>query len=193
MNHPMTLRLFAFLILVLPSVSSAYNAQKCFGFRTKHAWLRKYDYKYFGDSSMTWKACTQDGITKFSTEQSSQTCTITTDPGVTTTGNSIGGLQCISSWGECSAIGATQRLQEREGFIAANLPEIKEEIALGKGDYLSVLTFLSACNDGSEQVFADEMQKQYGSLRYLKHENGAFSQAIDGVIRSHPQLSQTCL
>lgn len=175
------------------TVAQGFNDQKCFDFRAKYGWWRKYDYKYFGNSTVTWKACQQDGLSKFSSQKWSQTSTITSDPGVTTTGDTVGGIQCMSSWGACSFIGASEKIEERESFIAANLPEIKQEMALGRGDYLATLTYLSACKDGSADMFAAEMQKNYGYLRQFDSTNNAFSGALDSVIRSNPQLASTCL
>lgn len=157
---------------MLAQGADAHDIKKCFAYQTKSALLRKYDFKYLAPSThpSDFKNCSvptdttsKEGISKFSTESSTQGSTMSLDPAVST--NSITGeTQFISSFGECSMLGMIERDDKRDAFVASNWEAIRQEIALGHGENLATVAYLGGIAPAAYDAYVEALRARYPTL-----------------------------
>ena len=163
-----------------------YDDKKCFKFYTKNG-MRKYD--YFGDFST--EASKKYGSSKATSQSTTQSTTMGVDPMVYT-GQSTSTVQYLSSWGECRLIGLNNEQLQRESYIARNLEEIKQEVALGNGEHLQALFVLSGCQDSLNTDFNRVLQKNFDRLDRVDNENSWFSIEMDDILSRDQVLAGGC-
>lgn len=176
--------------------AAAYDIKKCFSFQTKRAMFRKYDLKYLAPSthpsdsvncSIPTDTTSKEGLTKYSSQSSTQGSTISLDPGVSTN-NVTGSTQFTSSFGECAMFGY-QSTDRRDAFIASNWDSLREEIALGDGDHLAALADLSGCSPEFYDVYVDGLRGRYASIAGPME----LATEVDGMLRDDPRLRGGCV
>ena len=181
----------ALLVGLCASNARAEDPAKCFNTRTSRAMLRKYNYKYVGPPGVSSRTSGQEGSSKVSSARSTQNVTMISDPGVST-GESTSSTEFSSSYGDCDYFGLNQRQIQREAFIAENLPELKRDIARGRGERLDILAYYSACNASATGQLAGALRSNYADLQGLGSGLGEFSSKIDTIIQRDPLLSRAC-
>jgi hypothetical protein len=176
--------------------AAAYDIKKCFSFQTKRAMFRKYDLKYLAPSthpsdsvncSIPTDTTSKEGITKYSSQNTTQGSTMSLDPGVSTNGVT-GSTQFTSSFGECAMFGY-RSAGRRDAFIASNWDSLREEIALGDGDHLAALADLSGCSPDIYDVYVDGLRVRYARLASPM----ALATELDGMLRDDPKLRSGCV
>ncbi len=163
-----------------------YDDKRCFKFYTKNG-MRKYD--YFGDFST--EASKKYGSSKATSQSTTQGTTMAVDPMVYT-GQSTSAVQFLSSWGECSFIGLNNEQLLRESYIARNLNEIKQDVAMGDGEHLQALFVLSGCDDRLSAEFNKALQQNFDRLDRVDNETFWFSIEMDDVLSRDQVLATSC-
>ncbi len=90
----------------------------------------------------------------------------------------------------CTEDGVALVDRERALFAEANFDVIKQEIAMGKGENVSVLASLYGCDGASVGSFGSAVRAHYAAIG-TSVSAPEMLQAIDGVVRSDAALS-TC-
>lgn len=191
-----------FLLLLIALVGSAvfqvndshaYNWRKCRGFVVDQGFRwRDYDYAGPGMNFMLTEGTNKVGSPAATAFSSTESTTASLDPGVTTRSNTSL-TQYISSKDECSAYGLNQKLQERDEFLAHNLHEVKRDMARGEGEYLSSLSFLSACDETVTARFGSALKANFEKLATVNTNEDYLADHIDEIILSDNVLKKSCL
>ena len=149
-------------------------------------WLKKYEYK-----GTTWHAATQkSGPLSSTTGILVEDTTSSVDPGVST-GVVMSSSQYSSSWGECSMIDQMISKNMRDGYIEQNLPEIKQQVAMGQGYHLASLAVLSGCTGAQQATLGKELQSHVDEL-YDSKNGPAFREKMDAIILNNSDLKSAC-
>lgn len=90
----------------------------------------------------------------------------------------------------CTEDGVALVDRERALFAEANFDVIKQEIAMGKGENVSVLASLYGCDGASVGSFGSAVQSNYSTIGKSASAPEMLD-AIDGLVRSNAALS-TC-
>lgn len=109
------------------------------------------------------------------------------------TTNDFYGLQTFAittGTSNCTEDGVALVDRERALFAEANFDVIKQEIAMGKGENVSVLASLYGCDASSVGSFGSAVQANYGTIG-KSASAPEMLERIDGVVRSDAALS-TC-
>ena len=80
-----------------------------------------------------------------------------------TVNGGISSIQFLSSWGACSAIRETDE-EARVIFLKNNLDVIKEQAALGNGEFLTTLGQLYICDRDNQKYFLSSMKFNYQKI-----------------------------
>lgn len=100
--------------------------------------------------------------------------------GVQTFGISSGTSNCTES-------GVTMASREKEAFIEANITDLRRDIAVGKGEFLTSLASLYGCKGDSADAFAKslhERNEQYmdaNAQSMLKNIDATYSASLKGT------------
>ncbi len=142
----------------------------------KDGWLRKYD--MLGEK---WGVTTKKhGIVSSTVYTAAEKLTSSLDPGVMT-GSFMSTGQYTSSWGECSMLDYNITKQMREEYLEQNLGEIKKQVAMGKGDHVDSLAFVSGCHNLDQAEWSRQLQSN--TAEFYDAVNGkVFAEQLDTVI-----------
>lgn len=78
----------------------------------------------------------------------------------------VSSSQFLSSWGECSMVGEVEKV--RRTFIAQNLMYLQQDMAKGRGEYLSAYARLHECNEEGMSLFGRSMKEKYFEIEKLE-------------------------
>ena len=100
----------------------------------------------------------------------------------------------VSSWGKCSMYGDTRAI-ERNKFVASEYEQISREAAQGGGESVATLASLSGCPSEKKVEFSHALQSQFTRVFKGPRESQpeAFGSRVDDVIKSHTELSKSCV
>lgn len=174
------------LVLALIPHTSFGNAESCGKKIYSGGWLKKYEFKGNTLGANTKKS----GLLGSSTGAFTENTTSSVDPGVTT-GQFISSAQYSSSWGECAAVDLIITKSMRDGYIKQNLPEIKKQVAMGKGYLVDSLATLSGCKNIDHKNWSRKLQSHTSEL-YDSQSGDAFRDILDGIIVQDPELKTNC-
>lgn len=168
--------LIALALMFAFSHNASADYYSCAKMVYKDGWLRKYD--TLGEK---WGATTKKhGIVSSSVHSAIEKITSSLDPGVMT-GSLMSTGQYISSWGECSMLDYHITKQMREEYLEQNLGEIKKQVAIGKGDHVDSLAFVSGCRDLDQAEWSRQLQSN--TANFYDAANGkVFAEQLDSVI-----------
>ena len=98
----------------------------------------------------------------------------------------------ISSTGECSMIGQAER--DKKVFLVYNFDAIKEEAAIGEGEYLETYAELSGCDANGAKMLPKYFQKNFINIfgEDVSKEPSQVYQAMEEVIGNEPALREGC-
>jgi hypothetical protein len=151
------------------------------------------EYKYLGggegQSSATSQGTRHDGSTKASSQSSSEQSTGSFDPKVTTN-NTVSSTQYSSSFGDCDSFALNTIRQERDNYIALNTDELKKEIAVGHGQFLSMLDDYTLCTDQALPELNEQLRQNFNGL--IDQSSATMSKKIMSIIGSDSKLRETC-
>lgn len=151
----------------------------------KHGKFRKYEYVPNTATENTKKHgySTTSGV---STEGS----TASSDPGVST-GVTQSNQQSTSTKGECKWGGLFASRDEYKEYLAQNISEIKNEMALASGGHLEILASAFDCNQEGRQKLPKLLQKNFSRFVSLEApQSTEFAASIKQVVDF--DLSQSC-
>ncbi len=153
----------------------------------KHGMLRKYEVLPLDLS----EAIKKHGVSSTSSA-TTETSTASVDPGVTT-GASDSQTQSVSTKGDCiwgGFFGAVDR-EDFEKYVEQNMPEIKNQIALGQGGHIEIL---AAFGDSRQpKALGQTLQKNMKYfVDFTDNESKAFVQRFQDLILKDSQLSIQC-
>ena len=178
---------FAVFSLFLAQANTALADQySCAKMVYKDGWLKTYEYK-----GNTWGANTKKhGAVSSTVGSSTEQTTASFDPGVTT-GGYMSSSQYSSSWGECSMLEYHITKQMREEYIDQNLQEIKKQVALGEGNHVDALAYLSGCKGIEKAQWKRELQGSMERL-YDAKTGASFAGQVSGMIQQNADFSKQC-
>jgi hypothetical protein len=178
--------LLCICVLMFSAQFASADTYSCAKMIFKDGWLRNYE--YLGN---TWGANTKkSGLVSSSIGSSIEKTTSSVDPGVTT-GDSVSTTQYTSSWGECSMLEYNITWQMRDQYIEQNMDGIKKEIAIGEGQHVDSLAFLSGCKGIDHEVWTRSLQKNTAGF-YDSTSSKDFSEKLGTVIKGNQQLQSNC-
>jgi hypothetical protein len=83
--------------------------------------------------------------------------------------------------------------KEQEVFVAANIDNLSQDMAMGGGQYLQSMAVLMGCGEGVFADFASLTQDKYESLMPAADvAPGAFLSGLKHEMAAHPALATSC-
>jgi hypothetical protein len=80
----------------------------------------------------------------------------------------------------CTEDGVASASREKDAFVESNLADIRRDLSVGSGDYLSSLASLYGCKGEQAAVFGSALRKHQDAL--LNAAPAAASRAIDSAV-----------
>jgi len=111
------------------------------------------------------------------------------------TTNGISGNQTFgmtSGTSGCDADAVILNDKEQEVFVAANLDNLSQDMAMGGGQYLQSMAVLMGCGEGSFSDFAALTQDKYEALMPSDVAPVAFLSGLKHEMAAHPALASSC-
>ena len=98
----------------------------------------------------------------------------------------------ISSTGACAMIGQAEH--DKKVFLVYNLDAIKEDAAIGEGEYLETYAELSGCDANGAKMLPKYFQKNFINIfgEDVSKEPSQVYQAMEEVIGNEPALREGC-
>jgi hypothetical protein len=152
--------------------------------------FRKYELKYSTVDYISCKASTDESSIEVSTKSTLQNSTASLDPGITT-GQAISTTQYSLSFGDCSGWADNQNWVKRETYVAENMGQIRKDVALGNGEYIETIAYLSGCPASAKESFAKLLHNHYDSL-FRNSEGWRFGSDVDALLREDSGLKHLC-
>lgn len=82
----------------------------------------------------------------------------------------------------CTEDGVAMAAREKDAFVEANLADLRRDLAVGEGEYLSSLAGFYGCEGDAARVFGLGLQQSGTRLMDVSAEEA--SSAIDGVVKA---------
>jgi hypothetical protein len=110
---------------------------------------------------------------------------------VSTNATFINTFAVTSGTSGCSADDIVLKEHEREVFAAINFRNLKTDMAMGHGEYLTSLAILMGVADEDRLAFSDFSKSQFASLMGAeKASPSAFLSAFDAELANHSRLAR---
>ena len=154
--------------------------------------LRHYEYANRTMTENTKEHGTFNGSTSSSSSYSTEGSTGVFDPGVTT-GLTNGYKQFFSTNGECKWFGLVLNTDEKKSqYVAQNMPEVKEDMAKGRGGHLDVLAAAYGCGNQDHEAFAKVLRQNFEKFAdFTSDKSAEFTSTMNGVVQK--ELSSVCV
>jgi hypothetical protein len=106
--------------------------------------------------------------------------------------NGTGGQSFAISTGtsNCTEDGVTNAAREKEAFMEVNYAELKRDIAVGNGEYVSSLASLYGCKGEAANGFAKALKSNSGSLLQKNSQESLVE--INQIVSSDAALAGAC-
>lgn len=104
-----------------------------------------------------------------------------------TSGNQTFGMS--SGTLNCTQDGVMEASREKEAFIEANNADLRHDIAVGNGEYLSSLASLYGCKGDAVTSFDNALRAHH---ELLQTDPAATLERIDGIVSQTPGLKAAC-
>jgi len=180
----------ALTLVSFATTAQAFDSRKCNKILNAGS-FKAYKYQGVGEgaSSSTSQGTRHDGSTKVSSESETESTTSSVDPGITTNyGISTG--EYSSSFGDCDSFALNTIRQERDHYVVLNSDELKKEIAVGHGQFLSMLDDYTLCTDQALPALHEQLRQNFDSL--VDQSPETMSKKIMSIISSDSKLRATC-
>ncbi len=105
------------------------------------------------------------------------------------------GLQSIMiSFGisGCTYDGITEEARETRSFVESNIADIRLDMSIGSGEYLSALSSLYGCNEASKARFSTRIKQAYKAKEQRAMGPGEMIEMINAVVSNDVELQQSC-
>jgi len=108
-----------------------------------------------------------------------------------TNGTFLNTFAVTSGTSGCSADDIVLKEHERQIFAAVNLRNLKHDIALGEGEYLTSLATLMGVSEADRATFGAFSRERFATLAAEPGVTAdAFLGALDSELAGHPQLAR---
>jgi hypothetical protein len=177
-------------LIVFTTSAHAFDSRKCNKMLNQGTW-KTYQYTGLGEgqSSATSAGTRKSGSSNVSSTSSTESSTSAVDPQVTSH-YGASSVQYLSSYGDCDSFALNNVREERDHFIVLNSVELKKEIALGQGQFLSVLDDYSLCSEDAIPELHQQLRQGFGTIVDQTPDN--MPKAVMQVIGADPKLRSSC-
>jgi len=93
----------------------------------------------------------------------------------------------------CSADAVILRDKEQEVFVAANLDQLSQDMAQGRGEYVNAMAALMGCDSSVYATFGEMGQQRYGAI--FADDTGSEGRVLTNLrreARANPVLANSC-
>jgi len=173
---------FAIVAVCLVGISAHAAGQK----KRKNTWAPKQEKKVVEETSHKMAGCGLGSMVVEDSSKWSQVLAATLNgTGMQTFGISFGTSNCTED-------GVMQASKEKEAFIEANVVELRRDLALGQGEYLSALGSLYGCSGEANQGFMKTISLKQQSIFQQNQSTEESLRVMDNTLLANPILASSC-